>query len=558
MQSAVAPPVMGNQMVDKAPPRTIPVRWLVALIGVMAAMQLSMALGRSINWDEFWFYSQVEVVARGEFIQPLQTIHTRVFFWLPRMGGSEIDHILIARLVMWVCALVTAGGIYLLAEKFSDKRTALLAVAAYMGAGFVLQHSTAFRVDPIVTTLLTMALVVAARSRLSTAWIAVLGALIGLAAMVTIKFVLWAPAFFGIALWKWHDEGYDWRYIARWFAAGAVSLSVFALLYWLHSSDMSPSQISGSAEATLTASADRMFHFFGSPHGDVAFKGFATALPLVIAAALLPWALTQSEQPIAKKLGILGLWAMLLTPAYYFNAYPYFFPFILPPVAVACAISIPLFTKRYGQLTFAALTLLSAAGIWMVDARGVTERQQSLVAAVHEVFPEPVNYIDCCGMIGSFNKVNEFRTQWGVALYQQSGRPLILETLSEQTVPLLIDNNREFSRAMDGSDTTTFHASDIEAMRETYIRHWGDIFVAGRDIAPGETLAWNVLVPGTYTVDAGPIFIDGRSYETGSQIELARGQISLGNDASQSARLIWGKGLKRPLADPPEQYWTSF
>ena len=188
-------------------PRELPVSWLLVLIGLIAAMQLSMATGRSINWDEFWFYSQVEVVARGEFIIPLQTIHTRLFAWLPGLPGSAIDHILTARLVMWACALVTAGCIYLTAEKFAGRSTALLAVAAYMGAGYVLQHSIAFRVDPMVTALLTSALAIAARTRLNALAIIALGALIGLAAMVTIKFVLWAPAFAGIALWRWHEEG---------------------------------------------------------------------------------------------------------------------------------------------------------------------------------------------------------------------------------------------------------------------------------------------------------------------------------------------------------------
>ena len=67
--------------------------WLYTLVALLAGLHLNMVLGRAINWDEFWFYSQVEVVARGEWIQPLQTIHTRAVTWPPLLPGGEIDQI---------------------------------------------------------------------------------------------------------------------------------------------------------------------------------------------------------------------------------------------------------------------------------------------------------------------------------------------------------------------------------------------------------------------------------------------------------------------------------
>ncbi|MEL7446634.1 MAG: glycosyltransferase family 39 protein [Pseudomonadota bacterium] len=264
--------------------------WLYALIGGLAAIHVSMLFGRSINWDEFWFYSQVEILARGEFLKPLQTIHTRFFYWwLPGMPGNEIDHIQIARGFMLACLAITTVAIYLCAEAFSDKRTALLATGLYLGSGYVLQHGASFRVDPIVTACLATGLAIAVRSRLSIPAILAFGAVIGLAAMVTIKFVLWAPAFAAVALWRWQDENWDWRYPLRWIVAGIVALVVFAALYWWHGTGTAGSDANAEAVRTLDRSAGKMFGFPGNPLFFMVIKGIAVSMPLIIAALMVPW-----------------------------------------------------------------------------------------------------------------------------------------------------------------------------------------------------------------------------------------------------------------------------
>ena len=557
MDAAVAPAPKPSSRLPFALPETSSTFWLYALLGFLAALHVSMVTGRSINWDEFWFYSQVEIVARGEFIQPLQTIHTRLLFWLPGLPGNEIDHVLIARLVMLACLTVTACGIYAIAEKFSDHRTALLAVAAHLGAGFVLQHGASFRVDPIVTALLTTGLAIAARTRLALPSILALGAVIGLAGMVTIKFVLWAPAFAGLALWRWQHVDWDWRYPLRWVAAGAAAFGFFALLYFWHATG-SADQANEVAGGILERTSGKMFGFANSPHLYISAKAIFTALPLVILIALVPWiVLKQLDLSWQRKAALLAMWFPVLTPLYYLNSLPYFYPFILPAVSATTVFAIPFFVKRYGTHMVAGVIGAAALMVWVTDARGVTERQHVLVDAVHETFDQPVNYIDCCGMIGRFTKVNEFRTQWGVEKYLRTGRPLILEKMREQPVPLLLDNNKEFSRAIYGLDETTFHPQDLAAIRGTYIRFWGDIFVAGRELEAGSSEEWDVLVPGTYTVE-GTLSIGGKDYAEGDTVELSHGSVTLANTTSKQATLIWGEGLKRPQAAVPETYWTTW
>ena len=541
-----------------AAPSSVSLVWIYALLAVLAAMHLSMVLGRSINWDEFWFYSQVETAARGEFLRPLQTIHTRFFYWwLPATPGTEVTHILIARFFMLACLVVTSVGIFLAAETFSDKRTALLSVAAFLGAGYVLQHGTSFRVDPIVTAFLATGFAIAARTRLTLPSILALGAVIGIAAMVTIKFVLWAPAFAGIALWRWQDEEWDWHYPLRWIAAGTVAIGVFGLLYAWHGMDIAGEAASEEAAATLSRSSGKMFGLLANPNYPLVLKGLATALPLAIAAALVPWHALKMNAPWTRKVALIGIWFPVLTPIYYYNAYPYFYSFILPPVAVACAFSIPAMVRRYGQLTLVGIILLSALAVWIVDPRGVTAKQQHLVETVHEIVPEPVNYFDCCGMIGSYPKSNHFLTSWGIEAYMAEDRPVLLETMREVPVPLLIDNKSWFQPAFGSEEKTGIHPEDAAAIGDTFIHYWGQVYLAGRELSPGETLEWDVLVPGTYTV-RGEIAIEGDTYSNGDLIALDRGNAVLRNTGQTSATLVWGKNPHIPETVPPEKIWTAF
>ena len=74
--------------------------WPLAAIGLLLAMQLSMVFTRAVNWDEFWFYYHVADFGRGVLAQPLQSLHVRLFAWLPGLPGSGVDKVVTARLVM--------------------------------------------------------------------------------------------------------------------------------------------------------------------------------------------------------------------------------------------------------------------------------------------------------------------------------------------------------------------------------------------------------------------------------------------------------------------------
>ncbi len=531
--------------------------WIYALLGLLGAIHVSMILGRSINGDEFWFYSQVEIVARGEAIQPLQTIHTRAFaWWLPRLPGNEIDHIRIARLFMLGCLAVTGFGIYAIARAFADHRAALIAAAAYLGAGYVLQHGTSFRVDPIVAAFLTNALAVAIRTNLSARWIVVLGILVGFAAMVTIKFILWAPAFAGAALWRWQARKFEWHYLARWIAAGAVALAVFALLFTLHSIHQGMLSAEDSATGTLTSSGERMFGLNDFIYIEFMGAAAAKSLPLAAMALMVPFVLISQDLPAVRKWSVAGLWIVALTPIYYQNSSPYAYVFFLPPIAATTAFAAPYLAKRYSYAALAGAIAISALTAWAVDRRDVLPQQQQLLGAIHTSFPEASHYFDCCGMLGSLKKANGFRSPFGIENYLAAGRPEFRDAMLAQTLPLAINNNDDFSTLFAG-DASQFLAEDAAVLRENFIPFWGDIYIAGIELAPETRRNWSLLVPGIYTA-RGEMIVNGKKIADGSLIELQRGTLDLENTGPEPSRLVWGKRPQAPQYAPPEEFWVSF
>lgn len=538
-------------------PRADALVWLYALFALLLALHLSMALGRSINGDEFWFHSQVEIVARAEPIQTLQTIHTRAFaWWLPRLPGNAIDHIVIARLFMLACLLAAAHGVYRIAREFADHRAALLSAAAYLGAGYVLQHGTAFRVDPIVVAFLTNALAIALRTDLAPRWIVVLGVLVGIAGMVTVKFVLWAPAFAGAALWRWHGLGYDPRYILRWIAAGAVALAVFALLFVWHGMALGLPAAGASASGMLANSRGYVFGLNDVIYIQLLGVAALNSLPLAGLSLVAVATLRKPGMPVLRKLAVLGFFAVALTPIYYRNSAPYAYVFFLPPIAGITALAIPQVAQRYGHAAIAGAIALSALVMLGAERRDVQPDQRRLVDAVHAAFPEPVAYFDCCGMIASFSKANEFRSRWGKRTYLNGARPDYLARMKAQPVPLAIDNNEDFSPLWQG-DASGFHPRDAAALRDTYVRFWGQIYIAGTQLPAGGAREWEVLVPGTYTLE-GALIVNGTRHADRALVDLERGPARLENPGTAPARLVWGKHPPRPTEMPPETLWVSF
>src|SRR6185437_9996812 len=111
-----------------------------------------------------------------------------------------------------------------LAARFAGRTTGLLCALAYLSAGFVLQHGFSFRFDPVDAALL-----------MSARGVLLFAALGGLAAAYTIKCVLYAPAFAGLAWLRWSEAEDKQRFAMNLAAAIAGSVMLCAALLLFHS-----------------------------------------------------------------------------------------------------------------------------------------------------------------------------------------------------------------------------------------------------------------------------------------------------------------------------------
>lgn len=529
-------------------------------IVVVLALQLPLVLNRGINWDEFWHYSLTVQAAQGTLDQPLQTFFTRLFAWVTALGGNAVDHIVLIRGFMLACELATIGAIVAIAGKFTNRANALLCGLAYISAGFVFQHGTSFRFDPQATALLMGSLWVLSCRRASLPWLGFSGVLAGLAVLITIKAVLYAPAFAGIIWWRWNEQGRNRAYIAGIGLMALAAAATFGILFGLHTQAVVDSA-GRSAKDIAGASANKMFSLTHHPYWLANVKGALLAPVLAVMALATPVVLAKSRRPATERLALTGLWLPLTTLLFYHNTAPYFSVFMLAPVAVAVAAMMPLATARYGAPMVAVAFAGCAVATFVFEQPSTLDKQRQIVAAAQQIFRSPVSYFDDCAMIGPFAKANAFMTPWGTERYLRGETPSMTSALEGRAVPLVVANSEIFTEALTTNQRVgAFLDSDLAMMRETYLHFWGPFWVAGFDLAANQaTRTINVRVPGPYTVNGtGAVSIDGHSHGAGDIVDLSRGLHTV-STATAPIRLVWGKQLQVPAYAPPETpYFQSF
>ena len=535
-----------------------PVALPLAALLLIAALQFSQVFQRAINWDEFWHYSQIHQLAQGTLGRPLQTLHTRLFAWVVGLPGTGVDHIVIIRLFMFACEMVTVAAIVALGTRFSNRTTGLLCALAYLAFPFVFKHGYSFRFDPPAAALLMSTLVIITYSRLNGAAMLLAGVLLGIAPMVTIKIVLYAPAFAGLLWLRWSEQRFSPAYLGRLAGVAAIGAAVFALIFFLHSHGQ-PGEAGPQTRTIVTKAGAAMFGFKAMPYWSYAFDavGFAPLTALLI--FLSPLAIAQSGKTRAERIALTGLLLPVTTLLFYHNTAPYYYSFMLPPVVVGVSAAISWFTDRFGRVLITGALFATGLITLISDPSSTIDRQRTLLRAADAMFPQPVNYFDFSGFLGKFPKANGFMTPVGIDIYLAGGMTPMRTTMEKKVVPLLMNNDPMFDRLFAGGETPEFLPQDAAALRDNYLHFWGPYWLAGKTVDPGDpTMSEEFLVPGPYTIRDASLIVDGQTYRPGEIVELDRGAHLLRTAEGKTARLIWGRSISEPGYAAPEEFWTPF
>lgn len=537
--------------------------WPAIALGLVLLMQFSLIFTRAVNWDEFFFYHEVADFAEGHLARPLQTIHVRLFAWLPEIYPNSVDAIQTARLATFAFELATLAAIIRIGRHFADLRIGILCALLYVSAGFVLQHGTSFRVDPMLAAALMGALVILTTTALRWPQIIAFGLLAGFAAMVSIKAVLYISAFAGIAWMRWNEAGLSRSRLITLAACAVAALLSFAAIYWWHAQAMPQQNEALSQGSQIVGSSGSWVFFLGiPPYWQMALKAGFTAPFLLGCIVAAPFVIVRSDLTRSYKIAALGLWLPITTIAFYTNTAAYYYGFILAPVVLGCILPLRWAVDRYGARLISMLLLLLAGGVFMTEDRSTIDRQRQLVANVQEIFPQPVRYFDQNYMMGAWPKGNGFMTPWGMSAYYANGVPAYRAAMEAEEIPLIIANSEDLQNMLDDGQTGLFVPEDDAAIRQNYILHSWPIWVAGKKFAAGtDAPREEFLIPGKYTVQGGKLVIDGREYGAGSTAAIERGMHSITVPAdsasgSEAVSMIWGDHLQRPsqLLEPGPLY----
>jgi len=536
-------------------------RLVLAALAIIALVQVHFSLTRTINWDEFFFYGQIVDFTQGEALRPLQTLHVQLFQWIPAIASDGVEGILIGRMVMLVCALATAAAVAAIAGRFARTDYALTAGLVWLAAGFTMQHGWSFRTDPLATVFVAGGLAVLARAKLNAAWIAVGGLLIGIAGMVTLKAILFLPAFAGLAWLRWSEEQFSLTRAIRIAAIPVVALIAFAAIYLVHATLLDNGSASTGAAYVGGVSQDMLFA--GWPiYLHFAVKAAILSIPalaaIVVTASMLPT--IQRDRAIA----LTGLMLPIAALVIYRNTLPYFYPMMLVPVIAASVIGIAAIAERYSLRLLVFYTAISGCVVWIVDGHSRIDEQRGIQHAADQIFNEPVGFFDFSDMLPAHRKANGFLTRWGIESTYEGGTGYFRERLENEAVPLLLTAEPEQNPTLlaimnELPQQVRFRAEEREVLRATYRQFWGPFWLAGREVGAGESARYEVLVPGPYTVTAGEVELDGAVYDAGTVVVLKRGFVELRNTSTAPTGIIWGDKLTPPDGPPPERpYWRGF
>ena len=521
--------------------------WPLLAIALLLAGQASLIFTRAINWDEFFHYAQLYHLAAGRPLPALQTLYFRPFAWLPALPGNGVDHIVIARIGMALCELVVLAMIFLAARRFVDRTGAALATLAYLSTGYVLQHGFSFRADPMVTAVLMGAVVLLLRRRLDWSCVLGTGALVGLAGMLSMKAVLYAPAFAGIAWLRWREAGQSRAAALKLASVALVAALTFAAVYLLHQEAMPrPGSHQGgpAGSAGLAQSAARYMFFVGRPNNlGFAVDAIFTGLGLAALIALAPWAIAKRRGKPGETVALDAMLAMVLWPAFYENTAPYFYVFMLAPVTVAACVSLAMVRAKAPAMVITVLLVSLTVSTFATENRTVIDNQRRLVGTVDALFPVPVAYFDHADIIPRFDKRNPLQTPWGYKGYLARGVPIYRNAMERRPVPLLIANWWTLREVLAGTDDH-FLPRDAKALRGNYLPFAGPVWLAGKQIEAGAERDEEFLVPGPYTVRDAAVSIDGTPYRPGAIVTIGRGVHRIATPGEAAARLVWGKRLE--------------
>ncbi len=533
---------------------------LFCFLALIAVLQVLMVFRFEINWDEFFLLDWVYKWNSGELNLVLQTIYFRAFTWLPAISDNEVTQIVAARLVMLACLGVSASFIYGICRKFTSRIPALLSLIMFLTMTFVFRNATSFRTDMLVTVVLMGVLWCLMVPVLTWKRVLVSGFSLGLAGMITIKAILYAPIIATILLAHWGNSKWQFSIFLKSVAIGGIAILSFTSLYILHSLDIDSSL---SSATYISHSINGSLFEAGLFPQKRALIAALIANPVVFSILLIGifCSLLKMRQPSNHWAYFVALSYVFpfLTIVFYRHTHPYFYTFMLAPATLLLAIGLnSSWLKKKVAVTIGIIAALfiSTTSTTIKSLSQNLDTQKQVLTIIHELFPNPTPYIDRCAMIASYPKFGLFMSQWVMGDYYKTNKGIMKDILISNQPKFILANigGLKLDKITTNTDRRLLKA-DEELLQDNYIPHWGPVYVAGKtvQINGGKPIDFQIYIAGHYGVEAMyPLEINGSTYQSGDIINLQQGVQNLSSRKTQTLTLRWNK-LEYPNTSPPQK-----
>ncbi len=516
-----------------------------------------MALRFEVNWDEFFRLGWIYEFKSQTLSHVLETSYIHGFRWLEYVSENEVNQIVAGRLVMFACLIVTCISLFKISKRLTGRDAALISVLAFLFFSFVFRHATAFRVDPPVIALLMSALCVLTVSELKVRYFFIVGALIGIAGVISMKSIFYVPTLGVLLLIYWYDSKWSRSAFLNCLIATATALAVWCVLFLVHKNSLPESDtVLGFVKYASNSSLSEYGLF---PRLGV-LKQAVLRNPLYIYLFVFGVVLTirdlNGKSFGSKPFKILAFTLPLIAVVVYAHSYVYFYTFLLAPLSVVIGVAareIKMQMPRIFGMLPAILLLFAIPTIY--SSFGQTNHYQKQVNnVVHELFPEPVAYIDRCSQISSFPKTGLFMTMMQMDEYYFAGVDKVSSDIKKFQPKFVLANIESLvpDRSLEIPVDRQLRPTDQSMLTDNFIHHWGNIFVAGKTLkANSKPERFQIYIAGPYTVEAeSSVKINDELYNSGEVVNLESGEHSYLISGSGSAKLRWGNGLKKPSQKP--------
>ena len=309
---------------------------LLAAITTAGGARLVFVFRQNINWDEFYFLSQVHDHLRGTLSLPFQTIHVHFFQWIPFVAENEVDQIIVARIIYFGLGAATSGIVYAIGRRYFGVAASLFIVLCYLAYREVLIHGSSFRTDGFASFLFVAASYLLLRSPSSRGALMTSGVLTASMLLVTVKSVFYLPTL--LAILSLDRKSCSTRTVVRRCAVwGASTIAAFGLFFACHRAGLA----SGSARSVWRFTEDSWARFLLHTSYFPRLSTFLDSLndnvmiwlSITVGTILLGRQLRNGSNA-ANRSVLLWFLSPLASLLVYRNAFPYFYVFLMPSAVI--------------------------------------------------------------------------------------------------------------------------------------------------------------------------------------------------------------------------------